>query len=102
MKYIILLSMAFATVASCAAKQTRSEPIYGLQLIDIHADFVVRSTGCTKAEDFTLEVTQESIKLLRMTPDNCRRKPFLTSIRLPFPHHNRGKAILNPLFLGQP
>lgn len=64
----------------------QAETLYGFEAMTDAISFVVRSTGCTKSEDFTLQVSNSghndyTITLQRNKKDRCRAMPKLISIQ---------------------
>ena len=63
------------------------EVIYGFKVQDGKMWFGVRSTGCTRVEDFAIKQERlddlTRVKLHRVKKDRCRKKPFVTSIAFP-------------------
>ncbi|BDX04889.1 hypothetical protein [Planctobacterium marinum] len=78
------------TTSESSIHAQQIETIYGFEATKDAISFVVTSTGCTKSEDFTLQVSNSSpddytITLQRNKKDRCRAMPKLISIQKPLP-----------------
>ena len=66
----------------------------------------VQSTGCTKAQDFAVKVTQgpksQNLEIIRETPDDCEAVPHRTTVALETKDLSLGSRqpiiIQNPIF----
>lgn len=80
------------------------ETIYGYELGDSALGVVVMSTGCTRPEDFAIEVRERGdrceLKIYRQRPDRCRRAPMLKQLVLEWTAseacRNRELILMNP------
>ncbi len=64
----------------------KAEPIMGIQMNGDSSSITlsVASNGCTQKADFTCTVTNDTLVLTRLKPDNCKRMPFLTKFTWSF------------------
>lgn len=64
----------------------RLEPLYGYALKSGSMQITVMSTGCTRAEDFLVDVRESSgrceVRIVRKQPDRCRKAPMLEHLSL--------------------
>lgn len=63
------------------------ETIFGFEYLHDKLRFIVKSNGCTKAENFSViwksgVVDSQQITLVRNKPDMCRAKPRLVPVEL--------------------
>ena len=96
--------MAVALVSTQANGQVApvegAESLYGYRLFDgDQLSIWVRSTGCTDASDFTIQLQGGQIAILRDTADNCRRKPFIAEVTLQLPGSDRELRLVNPVLI---
>lgn len=101
------LTLASFLLAACqgstpsavsVSDKNQMEPIYGYTLHDDAIEFLVQSTGCTKAADFDmLELESFPVQwvLRRTHPDLCKSAPHIVSIKLA--KQSIEGIILNPL-----
>ena len=75
---------AFSVFAHNTEKQ---EALYGVSFLQNSIEVNVKSNGCTKAQDFRLDILKGEdrtlINVVRIEPDRCRRMSKLMSIGLP-------------------
>lgn len=105
----LMIALLAPNLGSSAFAQTEEqvEPLYGFEFATAEPgtheegglSVTVRSTGCTKAGDFSFAKLNNDWQLIRHKPDRCRKKPFLHTISLPLPPGAGGGELLNPLFL---
>lgn len=82
----------------------RLEPLYGYALKSGSMQITVMSTGCTKAEDFLVDVRESSgrceVRIVRKHPDRCRKTPMLEQLSLtwqaPEKCSKRELVVVNP------
>lgn len=96
---IILISVS---IGCSAHSPTPQEPIYAIKLQHNTIKFWVKSTGCTKREDFDFSATDAgahyTVGLVRHKQDNCRRMPTMIAISYPLtPGDSKPMFLKNPL-----
>lgn len=73
------------------------EPMLEYLIADNKLTAKVHSTGCTKKEDFKLELLNNTgncqIKVYRIKPDFCKKMPFPVTITLPIQDADQCKGI---------
>ncbi|MBB6520051.1 hypothetical protein [Pseudoteredinibacter isoporae] len=95
---MIMLGLFSAFIGAEGESKPELEAIYGVTLLDeSRIEFQVKSTGCTKAQDFSLSYQDKHIRLLRHKTDKCRRKPYLKSIVLSLPELEGPFSLGNPI-----
>lgn len=80
--YLVLLSIILLGCSGNAKKEGAESVLFNPVINADSLDVSVRSTGCTKADDFYLVVSGELIEIRRINPDLCRATPQL--VRLSF------------------
>jgi len=87
----ILLTACFVSSNAFANKRGKLEPLYGAQFTDKHVIIRVVSSGCTRAEDFTLHAKGKGgtdysvIAIVRNKPDWCKARSRLVTVHLELP-----------------
>jgi hypothetical protein len=77
MKKMIFTLMSLMCLEKIAQAETQDEKILGYQPTQEGIIFHVTSSGCTKPEDFVVDLSRDdqtrtsAIKLVRTRPDNC-------------------------------
>jgi len=113
---LFLPMLAVTYLTACSAQQnndvpktidtTNLEPIYGHHVKKDVISFSVKSTGCTKPSDFSLELNYDikdttQVTLIRNQADKCRAMPRVTRIDLqlttPAKQANNELVVLNPV-----
>lgn len=90
MKVLIILITGLGLAVSGCARVSEAnntlEPVYAAVVVGSELRATVQSTGCTKAEDFSVtairKVDKTLLSLNRVAPDRCRRMPFALDIRV--------------------
>lgn len=91
---LILASLLAATVIgsiATAKDSTSLEPLYSAQFDDTYITIEVKSTGCTKPEDFSILATGKggedysTLGIRRDSPDLCRAAPHLIKLQMELP-----------------
>lgn len=79
-----------------------AEPILGIQMNGDSGSITlsVVSNGCTQKTDFACTVTNDTLLLTRLNPDNCKRMPFHTKFTWSF--KEAGITIGKPFFVRNP
>jgi len=81
--FLMMVSLLLAC-SSMASSQNKLEPLYAVSLSDKSIEFEVKSTGCTTAEDFKLNMRSADDHLIlnieRIKIDRCRRMPKVISL----------------------
>lgn len=94
---LILWILALKLLAGCqvVAATESMEVLHGLRWQDDKLQVQVTSTGCTGSDSFQTEKNGDTIRILRVTPDYCRRLPFEVWIDLDG-EVNKETRVLNP------
>ncbi len=88
---ISLLTACFISLNALANNRGKLEPLYGAQFTDKHVIIRVVSSGCTRAEDFTLHAKGKGgtdysvIAIVRNRPDRCKAMSRLVTVHLELP-----------------
>ena len=88
-KITILLTttLSLLAVSVFAHNTEKQEPLYGATMFKNHIEIIVKSNGCTKAEDFRLEQLHAGnyilLNIVRIKPDRCRAMTRPMNISLP-------------------
>lgn len=82
----ILVIIASISYYSFAHDLSKSEPLYGVSFAENAIEIKVKSTGCTKAEDFRVDIVREDqeyvLSIYRIKKDRCRARSRLIPINL--------------------
>ena len=84
-------------------KYNQLETLYGFEIKADAIALKVRSTGCTKAQNFYSEWRRSAdgydVSFIRRTPDRCRRAPMLETILIPLDQTRKNDhlRVLNPI-----
>jgi len=88
---ITLLLAGILSTNAFASNSGKLEPLYGAQFTDKHVIIRVVSSGCTRAEDFTLHAKGKGgtdysvIAIVRNRPDRCKAMSRLVTVHLELP-----------------
>lgn len=91
---LILASLLGAIVigsVATAEDSTSLEPLYSAQFDDTYITIEVKSTGCTKPEDFSILATGKggehysTLGIRRDQPDFCKAMPQIVRLQLELP-----------------
>ncbi|GEM_PF-5534521 len=107
LRRLVLSALMIAPIAhgGVPAAAGALEPLYGFRWSDDEApsvSFAVKSTGCTTAQGFELQLEDSELSLLRREVDRCRRKASIIEVTLPLAPGvklDRPLRIANPVFL---
>ena len=78
-----------------------SERLYSLMFSAATLDIRVESYGCTKADDFVVEVDNKAVTVLRKKADRCRAMPRIIELQLPLPELAKGDYSVTNAFVYQ-
>ena len=92
-----LIMLGLFSAFTSAETGVKPEPVYGVSVLDEQRiEFKVKSTGCTRARDFSLSYENRQIRLIRHQADKCRRKAYLKTIILGLPELDHPFSLSNP------
>ena len=89
-RIIIILTtlISFGALSVFAHNTEKQESLYGVSFFEKNIEIIVKSNGCTKPEDFRLDMLNGGdhtlLNIVRIKPDRCKRMPKLMAITLPF------------------
>ena len=91
---------AFSVFAHNTGKQ---EALYGVTFFENSIEIIVKSNGCTKAQDFRLEMLNGSdhtlLNIIRTKPDRCRKMSKPMRIILPLHTNQQNHYKINNSFV---
>ena len=101
---LFLCSLPLLTCSSAKEPAVTLDPIYAIKLQQNEITFWVRSTGCTKKNNFEFSFedlgNSYTIFLSRTQRDNCRRMPKLIALSFPITiKDDKPVTLKNPLRL---
>ena len=95
MQKLAIVVVSFFILSGCAANAQTEQLIHSVVLTDNMIEVQVTSNGCTREDSFILHWRQQSVRIERVKPDNCRRMPFKTWLTFSKPEHITSVRIEN-------
>ncbi len=90
--YVIIPVLAgILSISTFAKDDSKLEPLYSARFTDEYVIIGVKSTGCTRPENFTMIVHGKAgveysvMSIVRVKQDRCRMKPHIVSMHLELP-----------------
>jgi len=96
MKLIYLL-FAFFLTSYAQANENKETVIHGIQVEMNKLRVLVTSTGCTTQASFQLTWQNDSLLLVKVKPDHCRRLAHQVWIEFNLPKEHSVIYLLNPI-----
>lgn len=89
---VLIAFFALLAIGCASAKSTpegKVDAIYNPILKEKTLSVSVVSNGCTQVNDFVLDVKNNLITLVRVTPDLCRKMPELKTLNFEYNFENK-------------
>ncbi len=99
MRALLIISM-MASLMACSTQLQAEKPavleaLYGIDINKNSIEIKVRSFGCTKAKNFSIENSENGLSIYRTKRDVCKRMPSVVLISLPFEKQESSYRVLN-------
>ncbi len=92
----MITAFACMMLTSCAwAKPNVKLDLHGIQVAEGKLRILVTSTGCTSKTSFKMHWQKNSLNILRIASDNCRRMPHRIWVELDLPENKRQFTLTN-------